>query len=180
MLRQHLSTLAAAAALCALAGPTLAQTFKPLEAVIVNPASRPVPVTGTVKLDGGVGAVTGTLKSGDKNITAFDQIVTVNTSNFGNHRLPEVDVADFKEVRLSVSRSSCSPCSQIAVQVSGVTSTGRFFMIDEFVANQTNDTSFPFASRTYSVPGSKLSVALRAVDGGTSNQVVVTIIGRGN
>jgi hypothetical protein len=44
-MQQHLRIIAAAAALCALAEPALAQTFKPVEALIVNPTSRPVPVT---------------------------------------------------------------------------------------------------------------------------------------
>jgi hypothetical protein len=45
MPQQRILTVAAAA-LCALAEPTLAQgALKPLEAVVVNPVSRPVPVT---------------------------------------------------------------------------------------------------------------------------------------
>jgi len=154
--------------------------LKPLDAVIVNPPSQPVPVTGTVRLDGGVGAVTGTLKSGDKNITAYDQFLTIDTPNFGNHSTGQIDVADFKEVRLSVSRGSCGPCSQVAVRVVGGTASGKFFTIDEFVANQANDDSFPWASRTYSVPGSKLLVQLRALNGGTSQSVLVAIVGRAN
>jgi hypothetical protein len=180
MLRLHLLPVAAAAALGAFAGPAPAQVFKPLEAVVVNPPSRPVPVTGTVKLDGGIGAITGTLKSGDKTLTAYDQPIDVTTPTFGNHGTGQVDVSDFKEVRLSVSRGSCGPCSQIEVQVYGVTANGRSFQIDQFVADQAGTGSFPWASRTYSVPGSKLSVSLRAVDGGTSNSALVTIMGRAN
>jgi hypothetical protein len=181
MLRLHLLPLAAAAALGAFAGPAPAQVFKPLEAVVVNPPSRPVPVTGTVKLDGGVGAITGTLKSGDKTLTAYDQVIEVTTSTFGNHLTGQVDVSDFKEVRLSVSRGSCGPCSQIEVQVYATTANGRPFQIDQYVADQAGTGSFPWSSRTYSVPGSKLSVSLRAVGGGaTGNSVLVTIVGRAN
>jgi hypothetical protein len=181
MLRLHLLPVAAAAALGAFAGPAPAQVFKPLEAVVVNPPSRPVPVTGTVKLDGGVGAITGTLKSGDKNVTAYEQFIDVTSPTSGNHGTAQVDVSDFKEVRVSVSRSSCGPCSQIQVSVFGVTALGKFFQMDEFVANQgAGGDTFPWASRTYSVPGSKLQVALRAVEGGTSNSTLVTIVGRGN
>jgi hypothetical protein len=180
MLRLHLLPVAAAAALGAFAGSVPAQVFKPLEAVVVNPPSRPVPVTGTVKLDGGVGAITGTLKSGDKTLTAYDQLIEVTSTTGGNHGTGQVDVSDFKEVRLSVSRSSCGPCSQIEVEVYGITANGRQFQIDQYVADQSPTGSFPWSSRTYSVPGSKLQVSLRAVNGGTANSALVTIVGRAN
>lgn len=179
MLRPHLLPIAAIAALCA-AGPALAQTFKPLEAVVVNPPSRPVPVTGTVRLDGGVGAITGTLKSGDKTLTVYEGDTGVTSTVSANHSLGQLDVSDFKEIRLSVARGSCSPCSQIEVEIFGITPGGRFIRIDQFVANQTATNSFPWASRTYSTPGPKIMVRLAAVEPGTSNAVSVTIVGRAN
>lgn len=181
MLRPHLLPIAAIAALCA-AGPALAQVFKPVDALIVNPPSRPVPVTGTVKLDGGVGAITGTLKSGDKNVTVYDLPVDVTTPTFGNHGTGSLDVSDYKEVRVSVSRGSCSNCAQIEVAVYGVSANNRFYQIDQFVANQSGTNSFPWASRTYSVPGAKLAVSLRTIDPPASslNSVLVSIIGRAN
>jgi hypothetical protein len=161
--------------------PSHAQgALKPVDAMIVNPPSRPVPVTGTVKLDGGAGGITGTLKSGDKNVTAFEQFIDVTSPTGGNHGTGQVDVSDFKEVRVSVSRSSCGPCSQILVAVFGITALGKSFQMDEFVANQGAGDAFPWASRTYSVPGSKLHVSLRAAEGGTWNSVQVTVVGRAN
>jgi hypothetical protein len=182
MSRQHLLTLAAAAALGALAGPAHAQTFKPLEAVIVNPPSRPVPVTGTVKLDGGVGAITGTLKSGDKNVTVQELTLDVDTGVFQNDLTPQIDVSDYKEVRLTVARGSCSNCAAIEVMVFGYSASGQQFPIDQFMADQTGTNAFPFASKTYSVPGSKINLGLRTVAAplNSSNSVRVTIIGRAN
>ena len=182
---KHPIVNAFAATLClatlAAVPPARAQgAIRPVEALIVNPPAMAVPVTGTVKLEGGVGAITGTVKSGDKNMTAYDQFVTVDTPVFGNHAIGPVDVADFKEVRVSVSRSSCGPCSQVEVMVRGLTAGGRSFQIDQFVADQAGNNDFPWASRTYSVPGSKLVVSLRALNGGTSQSVLVAIVGRAN
>jgi hypothetical protein len=173
MLRFPALPFAAAAALCALAAPASAQTFKPVESLVINPSTRPVPVTGTLRLEGGS-------RSGDRTVTAYDQFLTVDTPNFGNHVTGQIDVADFKEVRVSVARSGCSPCSQVEVSVHGITEGGRFFPIDEFVANQNGNGAFPWASRTYSTPGSRLRVALRAVNGGTTQSVLVTVVGRAN
>lgn len=169
---KHPIVNAFAATLClatlAAAPPARAQgAIRPIEALIVNPPAMAVPVTGTVK-------------SGDKNMTAYDQFVTVDTPVFGNHAIGPVDVADFKEVRVSVSRSSCGPCSQVEVMVRGLTAGGRSFQIDQFVADQAGNNDFPWASRTYSVPGSKLVVSLRALNGGTSQSVLVAIVGRAN
>lgn len=180
--RTLMLTAAAAMGLAAFATPlpSHAQTFKPLEAMVINPASRPVPVTGTVRLDGGAGGIAGTLRSGDRTVTAYDEVLEVTSPTTGNHGTGPIDVAEFKEVRLSLSRGSCSPCSQVEVFVYGITPGGRSMQIDQFVANQSGTDSFPWASRTYSVPGPRLSVGLRAVTGGTSNSMAVTVVGRAN
>jgi hypothetical protein len=153
--------------------------LKPIEARIVNTPSNPVPVVGTVKLEGGVGAVTGT--SGDKNVGVFDSLIDVFTPTFGNHNTPELDVVGFKEVRIMVSRSSCGPCGDIVAQVSVRSGVAGGFghKIDEFPVGEPGG-SFPFITKTYTVPGSKLMITLRATTAGTSNSVLVGVVGRAN
>jgi hypothetical protein len=174
-----------AAALClatlAAALPARAQgALKPVEALIVNPPTLAVPVTGTVRLEGGVGAITGTLKSGDKNLTLYDNFVTVDTSSFGNHVVGPIDVSDYKEVRLSFSDGSCGPCGPIVAAVSAVSANGRFYQIDQFPIDKEGAGVGRWATRTYTVPGSKIVVSLRSTTAGTNNSVLVAIIGRAN
>jgi hypothetical protein len=166
--------------LVCLAAPAIAQGPPgPVPVVVTNSPASPVPVTGTVKLDGGVGAVTGTMKSGDKTATVFDDAIVVNTPNFGNHGTGNLAVGDYKEVRVAISRSSCSPCGDIRAAVFVSSADGFAQQIDEFPIGTPGE-SFPWASRTYSVPGSRLFIALRATTSGNSNSMLVAVFGRAN
>lgn len=154
--------------------------LKPVDARIVNTPSQPVPVTGTVKLDGGVGAITGTLKSGDKTVTILDTTIPVDDSFFGNHTTSLLDVADYKEVRIAVSNGTCGPCGEVVAAVFVNTANGGSYQIDQFTVNLASAGVGHFNSKTYTVPGSKLSVSLRATTPGTSNSVRVAVLGRTN
>lgn len=169
----------ATACLALPAGMAHAQgALKPVEARIVNTPGEPVPVVGTVTL-GGAG-VTGTLKSGDKTVTVHNAAIEVNSVVAGNHQTPALDVADYKEVRMAVSNGTCGPCSNLIVEVYAFPATGSGYRIDVFAVDFTTTTFGAWASRTYTTPGVKLQVALRATTPGTSNSVRVALFGRAN
>ena len=146
-----------------------------------NTTANPVPITGTVTLQGGIGAVTGAVESADQNIVLHDAIIEVSSPVFGNAQTPQSNVKDFKEVRLVVQRGSCTGCGdpiEVAVFVTG--NTGLSYQIDQFsVTNPAVGVGF-FATRTYSVPGESMSIALRASKSGTTTSVRVLLVGRAN
>jgi len=177
----HSPTVSTLVAACLALAAGLAQAqgaLKPVEARIVNTPSNPVPVVGTVTLGGG--GVTGTLKSGDKTVTVHDAAIEVTTAVSANHRTGALDVSDYKEVRVAVSNGSCSPCSNLVVEVYALTANGGGYQIDEFPVNFTATSFGAWASKTYTLPGSKLLIGLRATTSGSSNSVRVALFGRAN
>ena len=172
-----LLTLLGLASGAALAQQTL-PTVQPV--AVTNTAANPVPVVGTVKLDGGVGTITGTVKSGDKNVTVFDQGISVSDAFFGNHGTGQLEVSDYKEVRVAISHGSCGPCGEITAAVFVNTAAGGSYQIDQFPVTNVGAGVAVWSTKTYTVPGSKLTVSLKANTTGTSNSVRVAVIGRGN
>jgi hypothetical protein len=178
---RHPRSVPSLAAAGLLLGAALAHAqgaLKPVDANIVNTPSNPVPVVGTVTLGGN--GVTGTLKSGDKTVTVHNAPIEVTTVVSQNHQTPVLDVSDYKEVRLAVSNGSCGPCSNLVVDVYAFPATGSGYRIDEFPVDFTPTTFGAWASRTYSTPGMRLMVALRATAPGSSNTVRVALFGRAN
>jgi hypothetical protein len=174
-----LSRALAAACLVLPAGLAHAQgVLKPVDARIVNTTSNPVPVVGTVTLGGG--GVTGTLKSGDKTVTVHDAAIEVTSTSSGSQLTPALDVGDYKEVRVAISNGSCSPCSNLVVEVYARTANGGSYQIDEFPVNFTATSLGAWNSKTYTTPGSKLVIAVRATTPGSSNSVRVALFGRAN
>jgi hypothetical protein len=177
--RSPLFSALLAAGIAVSAGLVHAQgALKPVDARIVNTESNPVPVTGTVTLGGG--GVTGTLKSGDKTVVVHEGTIQVTTTSEANHTTPFLDVSDYKEVRLVISNGSCGPCSNLVAEVFAGSATGSPFRIDMVPVDFTTTTFGAWASRTYSTPGMRLLVALRATTPGTSNSVRVAVFGRAN
>lgn len=161
------------------AAPAFGQgALKPVDANIVNTPSNPVPVTGTVTLGGS--GVTGTLKSGDKTVTVHSSTIDVTSVVAANHQTPVLDVSDHKEVRVVISNGSCGPCSNLIAEVYAFAATGNSYQIDEIPVNFTPTSFGAWATRTYSTPGARLMIALRATTGGSSNSARVALFGRAN
>jgi len=147
--------------------------------VVTNAPSDPVPVVGTVKLDGSA-AITGATTSADETATVFDASIEVTTPLFANHFTPVLDVSGYKEVRVMVNHGSCSPCGEIVASVSVRTATGRSYQLDVFPVNLAGAGAGSFNTRTYTVPGPGMVIALRATAAGTNNSVGVGVFGRAN
>jgi hypothetical protein len=172
---------AVAGSLLLTAGAALAQgVFRPLETVVVNPPTMPVPVTGTVKLDGGVGAISGAVKSADKNVVLVEQTLTVTSTTGGNAVSAVVDVSDYKEVRIAISSGSCGPCSPVVGSVYAYGTGVSPFQIDELAVNGKGEGVAEWVTRTYTVPGQRFYVSLRSTVPGGNNSVRVLVVGRAN
>ena len=157
---------------------------------VVNTPANPVPIsgniTGTVTLEG-VGAISGAVESADQNVTVYNDFIRVTTVSFGNAQTPVVDVKDFKEVRVTVERGSCGPCSdpvEVFVTARPTPNPDLGFAntvtIDSFKVDQPAFGVGFFVSRTYRVPGDGVQVWLRNPSSGASNSVNVVIVGRAN
>jgi hypothetical protein len=169
----------AALAILASAGTAFGQgALKPVDANIVNTPSNPVPVTGTVTIGGS--GVTGTLKSGDKTVTVHSSTIEVTSVVAANHQTPVLDVSDYKEVRVVISNGTCGPCSNLIAEVYALPATGSSYQIDEIPVNFSPTSFAAWATRTYSTPGARLLIALRATTGGSSNSARVALFGRTN
>jgi hypothetical protein len=146
----------------------------------VNTPGNPVPITGTVTLQGGVGTISGSVRSADQNVTLYENFIQVTSVVDGNAGTPLVPVKDYKEVRLAVQRGSCGPCSDpvmVSVYVRG--SGGTTYQIDQFPVSEPAAGVGFFASRTYTTPGEMLAVGLRNSSPG-NNTVRVLLVGRSN
>ena len=139
--------------------------------VVTNAPSEPVPVVGTVKLDGG-GATT----SADKTATVFDASIVVTTPFGPNQSTPVLDVSGYKEVRVMLNHGSCGPCGQIVALVTVITADGHGYPLDLFEVGPVEGSG----TRTYTVPGPRLVIALRTTAAGTNNSVGVGVFGRAN
>ena len=153
-----------------------AQTPPSAPVTVVNSTSNPVPVTGTVSI---TGDVAGGVQSLDENVTLYSEQLQVTSTSFFVST-PEIDVKAYKEVRVVIERDSCGPCATISAGVLVKGSKGFLQNIDAFSATSEGVGVGQFASRTYTVPGDKMQIYLRAGAGGTSNSVSVLVIGRAN
>lgn len=156
-------------------GTVLAAGSAPV--TVVNNAGNPVPITGSVTIKGDVA---GGLQSVDENVTLFDDFIEVTYPFFGNHNTPFLNVKAYKEVRVVVERGSCTGCGDPISAAVVVGSSSSVAQIDTLMATNEGVGIGYFVSRTYTVPGDRMAISLKAAKPGTTNTVHVFVSGRAN
>jgi hypothetical protein len=156
------------------AGPTPG-----VNVTVTNPPSSPVPVTGSVTINGDV---SGGVQSVDQNDVLFDGFVTVTSAAFLDPSTPPIDVKGYKEVRVSVQLSSCGPCGgpySVAVTIAGPV-LFQAVQIDKFsLTNQSDVGVGEWATRTYTVPGQNMQLYIKSTTPARDTLHVI-VFGRAN
>jgi hypothetical protein len=154
---------------------------------VTNTPSQPVPVTlqGTGSFTGNVN-VTNTptvvvdgpvdTLAADKTTALADQFVLITDLIPANNPIVgPLDVSSAKTIRVQVSRSSCTGCGPMLVEVL----SGSFPLEILELPGGVGGTS-PFATRVYDVPGTSLRLRFANAVAGQSNSLLVRVFARAN
>ncbi|HSQ80211.1 MAG TPA: hypothetical protein VLU54_03570 [Casimicrobiaceae bacterium] len=164
----------------------------PVNVIVTNPPSAPVPVTmqGTAPISGSVTVTNGTsnpipvtingsgnVTSGDSTdllldtVLSFESTVAVQTA--------AIDVSRYKTVRVVATMGGCYLCNTTRFRVSS-----DYFPLESLDVPFVNPDDFNFSNtyfaRTYEVPGQTLTVSGASAVAGATSYWLVRVYGRRN
>ena len=160
---------------------------------VLNTTANPVPVTvdGGISVSGSVTVsntaqnpvpVSGVVISGEVTELLHSSFVTVdNPLSANNPSIGPIDVSGYKTVRVVLRRGSysCGPCAAVPAPTAYVQAAGNR-TIDKLVINEPDLDIGAFASRSYDVPGTQLTIRFTGDNYTSSYTVNVSIYGRAN